>query len=104
MFALLQVKPDSRSAEITRRILVDSVDAECLMVDWLSELLYLHETTGVTIKDCQVHSWSPTHVEATVTGCLPIEPPSLYVKAVTFHQLSITQTDTGWTAVVFFDI
>jgi SHS2 domain-containing protein len=104
MFALLQIEPDLHSAALSHRIVLDSADAECLMVDWLGELLYLHETTGAVITSCRVDDWSPTHLEADATGYQPSEPPSLHIKAVTFHQLSVTQTDAGWIAVVFFDI
>ena len=104
MFALLQARPAALIPGITHRIVVDSTDADCLMVDWLGELLFLHETAGFVLADCQVDEWSPTRIEATVTGNLPAEPPALHIKAVTFHQLSVAQTDAGWTAVVFFDI
>ena len=48
MFALLHMEPD-RDADDVRPSTssVESVDAESLMVDWLGELLYLHETTGL---------------------------------------------------------
>ena len=104
MFALLHAEPDTTAVAESHQIIVDSTDAECLMVDWLSELLYIHETNGVVMTNCTVTHWSPTRLEASVIGHPPTQPPSMDIKAVTFHQLSIQQTDDCWTAEVFFDI
>lgn len=104
MFSLLQTEPDAQSDAVCREVVIDSADPESLMVDWLGELLYFHETTGAILAGCHVDLWSPTHLEATVRGFQPMEPPSLHIKAVTYHQLTVAQTCAGWTAEVFFDI
>lgn len=81
-----------------------AVDAESLLVDWLNELLYLHETTGDVFTRYELAAWSPTRLEATVSGGPPAQRPRLHIKAVTYHQLHVAQTAVGWTADVFFDI
>lgn len=104
MFGLLRVAPDTSRAPIHHTITIDSMDEESLMVDWLSELLYLHETTGALYSDCTVLRWTATHLEAQVTGYPPVEPPAVHIKAVTYHQLLIQANAEGWTAQVYFDI
>jgi SHS2 domain-containing protein len=104
MFALLGVEPDLTRPDVLEQVRVDSVDAESLMVDWLSELVYLHETTGALFAECTVLRWTPTHLEAEAHGRRPASPPAVHIKAVTYHQLAIVSGPDGWTAQVYFDI
>lgn len=104
VFSLLNVKPDRKTGAVLHELSVDSADAESLMVDWLGELLFLHETTGTVMAECRVKHWSPVRLEAEVAMHPPLQPPTMHIKAVTYHQLSIVETETGWEAVVFFDI
>ena len=104
MFALLRAEPDPVAPVETRHIVVDAVDVEALMVDWLNELLYLHETVGALFTDCRMRQWSPTHLEADVAGRPPLFAPQVHIKAATYHQLRIERHADLWTAEVFFDI
>lgn len=104
MFGLLRVLPDTTRPPIHHHVTIDSMDGESLMVDWLSELLYLHETTGALFSDCTVLHWTATRLEAQVTGYPPVAPPAVHVKAVTYHQLMIQANADGWTAQIYFDI
>lgn len=83
---------------------VDAPDAESLMVDWLNELLFLHETSGHIFTDYKILAWQPTHLEAVLVGRKPEKKPTVHIKAVTYHQLEVTQTEESWTATIFFDI
>lgn len=87
-----------------RQMTLSAGDPESLLVDWLSELLYLFETTGLIYHRYNVTTWKPTFLEATVTGVKPEQPPAMHIKAVTYHQLEVIQTPTGWQARIFFDI
>lgn len=104
MFSLLRVPPDTTRPAQTQRVRVDSLDGESLLVDWLSELLYLYETTGALYTDCTVTRWAHTHLEAIVCGYPPAAPPAVQIKAVTYHQLQVQADAQGWHAQVFFDI
>jgi SHS2 domain-containing protein len=104
MFALLRVAPDTQRPAIQHQVTIDSIDGESLMVDWLSELLYLHETSGALFTDCTILRWTATHLEAQVTGYPPLEPPAVHIKAVTYHQLLIQADANGWLAQIYFDI
>ena len=90
--------------EIERDVTVESLDAESLLVDWLSELVYLYETTGCAFHDIEVTEWSPQRLAATVRGGRPAMPPRLHVKAVTYHDLHVRRTGAQWEVQVFLDI
>ncbi len=80
-----------------------SFDAESLLVDWLSELLYLSDRDGVLFDGFEIRRLEPNEIEAIVTG-KPASEPEMHIKAVTFHNLEIKQTDGGYEATVVFDV
>jgi SHS2 domain-containing protein len=104
MFGLLRVLPDTTRSMIHHQVTIDSIDGESLMVDWLSELLYLHETSGAIFSECTILRWTATHLEAQVSGYPPLAAPAVHVKAVTYHQLLIQANADGWLAQIYFDI
>jgi SHS2 domain-containing protein len=104
MFGLLRVLPDASRPATHHHVTVDSSDGESLLVDWLSELLYLYETSGAIFADCTVLRWTPTQLEADVTGYPPASPPTTHIKAVTYHQLKLQANADGWTAEVYFEL
>ncbi len=104
MFTLIgaEIAPDS---SVTQRVIkIEAPDIESLLVDWLSELIYLYETTGEVYLECHVGEWMPISLTATVHGCLPSQAPALHVKAVTYHDLQVRQASDEWMAQVYFDI
>lgn len=104
MFSLLRAPVNPEQPPRVHHVQIDAHDGESLLVDWLNELLYLHETTGAIFDECTVLRWTLTHLEAEVRGRKPLATPSLHIKAVTYHQLAITADADGWTAQVYFDI
>lgn len=105
MFHLIHPTPlDDLETSEWRQITLSANDQESLLVDWLSELLYLYETTGLIFHRYNIVTWEPTFIEATVTGDNPDQPPAMHIKAVTYHQLEVVQTVDNWQARIFFDI
>lgn len=92
---------------VTREIeLPAEDDLEQLVVDWLSELLYIHDVEKLVFGDFQV-SIGEERLRATARG----EPYSREkhgygreIKAVTYHMLSIKRTKKGVYIKVLFDI
>lgn len=81
---------------------------EQLLVDWLSELLFLHSTQRLVFGEFDVHvdEESPS-LEAKVFGERYDDEKHGYgaeIKAVTYHMLDVEQTDEGYAAQVLFDI
>jgi SHS2 domain-containing protein len=102
LFQLIGTQPADHSAQHT--LTVESFDAESLLVDWLNELLYLHEKTGEVYDTCAVGAWTTTRLEAMITGGQPLHPPLRAIKAVTYHGLQLSADATGWTADVYVDV
>ena len=84
---------------------VEARDREGLVVDWLNEVLYVHDARNVAVCSVEVDEVS----ERRARGRITIQPlggaeTAIQVKAVTYHQLAVRETSTGWSATVFFDI
>ena len=88
------------------KIEVESDDLGALLVDWLSEVLYLEDGRRAAIAGVEMHRVEPGHASGTITldplGADPIE--GVQIKAVTYHQLLVERASNGWGARVFFDI
>jgi SHS2 domain-containing protein len=83
-------------------ISLTSVDSETLLVDWLGELLYLHEIEGEVYFEFEIPSASPTSLQAIAKGTDQWIPGTT-IKAVTFNELQITTTDAGLAVTIVFD-
>ena len=88
---------------VTRDVQVEGIDLESLLVNWLSELLFLQETRGETYHRFTVVELTPTSLTAQIQGGRA-GPLNKYVKAVTYHNLEIKQTPEGWQATVVVDV
>jgi len=83
---------------------------EDLLVEWLSEIVYLFETKSVLLRqtDLEVEAegggW---RLRGTVRG-ERYDPDrheiKTLIKAVTYHQLRVKSSTTGWSARVIFDL
>jgi SHS2 domain-containing protein len=88
---------------ISRTVLIESMDAEALLVDWLNELIYLHEVEGETYADFRIDDFSPTRLVAHIAGG-PTVRKLKTIKAATYHDLAITETEQGLEAHIVFDV
>jgi SHS2 domain-containing protein len=95
---------EASSEPVQRTITIESIDPQSLLVDWLSELIYLHETTGEVYEAIAIDSWTPTRLTAMLSGGRATEPVARSIKAVTYYGLRLEQTEDGWLAEVYFDI
>ncbi len=83
---------------------VSSIDLESLLVDFLSEALYLSDINNEAYLNATVHEVDQTYIKATVHG---IEISSFEVgeiKAVTYHGLNIERIEGTWQTDIVFDI
>jgi SHS2 domain-containing protein len=102
MFSLIADWNDAPlSAE--REINLRSADRETLLVDWLTELLYLHEIEGVVYVDFDIVEASANALQAVASGTGRWRPKTA-IKAVTFNDLRIVKTEEGYVATIVFDI
>ena len=101
MFTLM-AEPSKETA-CEREVSLEATDYEGLLVDWLNELIYLHEVEGETYYQFAIETLSPTKLEAHVTGG-PTRSKTKAIKAATFHELAIEETANGLVATIVFDV
>ena len=103
MNSLLNPKNDTSHRQEEKSIRLEAIDAESLLVEWLSELAYWAETEMLVFHKFDLLSVSSTHIEAKILGH-QLAHLGTHIKAVTYHNLKIIQTDGGLTATVVFDV
>lgn len=81
-------------------------DDGALLVDWLSEVLWLHDSRDALIESVAVESVRDGRVWGFVTlvprGDRAAE--GTQVKAITYHRLRVEETTDGWLAEVYVDV
>jgi SHS2 domain-containing protein len=99
----LQAKTKDQKLK-TKNIKVKSSDLSSLLVDFLSEALYLIQVDKVLYNKVKFRDFTDTEIEAELTG-QKVESFGEEIKAVTYHNLDIHQEKDGtWQATVLFDI
>jgi SHS2 domain-containing protein len=102
MFALM-AEPSVEGPVREREVSLEAMDYEGLLVDWLNELIYLHEVDGETYSQFAIETLSSTELKARVTGG-PTKRKTRAIKAATFHDLAIEETANGLVATIVFDV
>jgi len=98
------MKPETGKEKITRKIKIKSLDTPSLLVDFLSEVLYLIQINKEIYKDIKFQKLTDTEAEGELTG-FKTERFGEDIKAVTHHDLDIHQNQNKtWEATVLFDI
>lgn len=96
-----------RVAEVVERdVEVASPDIESLLVDWLSELIYLFDVDNILFKRFEISEIDTHHLRARVFGekvDTARHELKLGVKAVTYHMLKVAKHN-GYEARVILDI
>ncbi len=84
-------------------ITVNEPDHELLLVDFLSEALYLSDVHHETYLDVQVKI-SGNQLKSRLSGVPVVGWDASHIKAVTYSDLVVEQCDEQWRACVVFDI
>jgi len=101
--AITELLGDGSGPQLTREVEVAADEADMLLVEWLSELVYLAETEEFVPERIASLELDAGRLRATVEGHRG-EPRQL-VKAVTLHRLEFGRDDTlGWRARVVLDV
>jgi len=87
---------------VAHNLRFEFLDFESMLVEFLNELLYLMEEKGLVFDQFSIEL-NENGVEAKLMGgkLILIEKE---IKAVTYHKLSIKQTDQGLQTRLVFDI
>ncbi len=80
---------------------------EILLVNWVNELLYLHDVEGFAVRDVEPGRIDGGRVHAVLVG-EPVDPArhprGIQVKAATFHDLELVQEPRRVSARLVLDI
>ena len=88
-------------------LLAEASDMPGLLVNWLSEILYLFDAEGWLFRDFEFDTLNEQSLTAVARGekfDRRKHQVKLLVKAVTYHQLDLNETAEGWRAQVYVDI
>ena len=89
-----------------RRMEVEARDVEGVLVGWLGEVIYLHDSRNLALTGVRVEEVADTRAVGTL-GTRALDGDGgdgIQIKAVTYHQLAVEKTADGFRATVFFDI
>ena len=96
----MQLAPGTQT---TRSIQLRGIDRESLLVAWLNELLYFHESEGLGFEQIEIQELDETNLKARITGS-PTQQWLKEIKAVTYHNLSIRETESGLEVTLVLDV
>ena len=85
----------------------EASDMPSLLVNWLSEILYMFDGEGWLFRDFEFDEFTEHSLAAMARGekfDRRRHQVKLLVKAVTYHQLDLRETAEGWRAQVYVDI
>lgn len=87
-----------------RSITLQAPARDILLIDFLSECLYLSDFHNEAYLDVTIHAISDTKIHATLHG-IPIDGFEVVeIKAVTYHDFSIKEKNGQLEATIVFDI
>jgi SHS2 domain-containing protein len=99
------------SGDLKKEIFLNSADLEALLVDWLSELLYLFEVEEIIFRDFRVENIKEDNGKYSIRALASGEkyypeshPFETEIKAVTYSQLELKKIPEGWRAQVVVDL
>lgn len=92
----------SSEPRYSRLISLQNIDPETLLIDFLNELLYLAESEGLAFEHFDL-KFDGVLLKAQVIGAT-IESMGKEIKAATYHNLRIIETDQGLSANIVFDV
>jgi SHS2 domain-containing protein len=86
----------------SRRFSAEAADNESLLVLFLSELVFVAEQEHLVFNEFNLKV-QDSKLNVLMTGA-PILSISKYIKAVTYHNLKIQKTETGFQVDIVFDV
>jgi SHS2 domain-containing protein len=106
MFSLVApIEPSA--AERWTKVNVESPTLEDLVVDTLSELVYVSEIEDLIFCVFRVDMSAGGRAVTMEAGGVPVavvEPSGPPIKAVTYHRLVVEEREDGWYGRVYFDV
>jgi SHS2 domain-containing protein len=86
---------------------VEGIDLEDLLVNWLRELLYLHQVKRMLLCEFHISEIDAVHLKGAARG-EPFDAKrheiKKEIKAATYHNIEVAENKGRWTARVIFDV
>ena len=83
---------------------ISAPDQESLLIDFLSNALYLSDVYNQAYLDVTINELTSNHLNATVHGVAITWFEIVELKAVTYHDLTIKKHNNIWQVDIVFDI
>lgn len=90
--------------EVEHPIMIHSQNREELLIDFLSECLYLSDIHNEAYFDARFTLLSETEVQGIIFGVSISGFEESEIKAVTYHDLILEKVEGVWQATLVFDI
>jgi len=103
MTSLMAFELSAIPDDTTRHVELEAMDAEGLLVEWLSELAYWAEMEMLVFHRFELYNVTPNHLQAVIHGG-HVSGFKKHIKAVTYHNLEVIETEKGLEATVVFDV
>lgn len=104
MFAIVSPHPVPSAQAIERAIHVEGRDIPVLLINFLSECLYLSDVHNESYTDAKFDVLTDTQVQATIKGMPITKFEHTEIKAATHHNTRVEKTDGEWQALITFDV
>ncbi len=101
MYHLAEAKLSSHPRH-TRKITLLFHEPETLLIDFLTELIFLTESEGLAFDQYDLHL-EGDQFTAFISGA-KLESISKDIKAATYHYLKIREVESGLVANIIFDV
>jgi len=90
-----------------KQIEITGIDRPDLLVNFLRELLSFWTIDACLVKNVRIHYINDEHLTADIR--FDEYTPETHeilkdIKAVTYHGISVDETDAGWGATIIFDV
>ena len=102
MYAISGVQLQPGPAQ-SRRVTLHAADAESLLVQFLSELLWFEQDQQLAFDHIMVTADADYSLTAELRGCT-IAQVDKEIKAVTYHNLAVRSSSAGLRVNIVFDV
>jgi SHS2 domain-containing protein len=89
---------------VEHQVVTRSIDRETLLIDFLSDCLYLSDIHDEAYFNAKFKILEETELDATIYGVSIEGFEVVEIKAVTYHDLAFENIDGIWRATIVFDI
>jgi len=94
---------EGKEKETKRKIKISSHNFPSLLVDFLSEVLYLVEIKKEVYQQIEFDKLTEKELKGILIG-KKLKRMGVHIKGVTYHDLDVRQEKGTWQATILFDI